>query len=147
MISTTFRDFVIRCRLDAVQLHGSEPPGECWLHRNLGLTVIKAFCIDEKFDFKTLEPYKDAVDYYLFDTKTPQHGGSGKKFNWDILHGYDNSKPIFLSGGIGPDDAAGIKKLGGLNIHAVDINSRFETAPAVKDIGLLKTFFQNIRSC
>jgi phosphoribosylanthranilate isomerase len=139
------RDFTIRCQLDVLQLHGNEQPGECWLHRNLGLTVIKAFSVDESFDFKSLEPYKDAVDYYLFDTKTPQHGGSGQKFNWDILQQYDNSKPIFLSGGIGPNDAEEIKKLKGLNIHAIDINSKFETAPAMKDIGLLRTFFEEMR--
>lgn len=139
------RDFIIRCKLDAVQLHGKETPGECWLHKSLGLTVIKAFSVDESFDFNVLEPYKDAVDYYLFDTKTAQHGGSGQKFNWDILQGYNNSKPIFLSGGIDVDDVAAIKSLKGLDIHAVDINSRFETAPAMKDIEKLSSFFKAMR--
>jgi len=139
------RDFIIRCKLDAVQLHGNEAPGECWLHRSLGLTVIKAFSVDDSFDFKVLEPYKDAVDYFLFDTKTPQHGGSGKKFNWDILKGYDNSKPIFLSGGIDVDDVVAIKSLKNIDIHAVDINSRFEISPAMKDIEKLGYFFEAMR--
>jgi len=92
-----------------------------------------------------LEPYKDAVDYFLFDTKTPQHGGSGKKFNWDILKGYDNSKPIFLSGGIDVDDVVAIKSLKNIDIHAVDINSRFEISPAIKDIEKLGYFFEAMR--
>ena len=140
------RDIIHHHKLDAVQLHGSETPGECWLHRSLGLIVIKAFQVDESFDFASLKPYADAVDFYLFDTKSPTHGGSGKKFNWDILNKYDNHKPIFLSGGIDVDDVEAIKSLSHVNIHAVDINSRFEIAPALKDIEKVKSFVDQIRN-
>lgn len=139
------REIIFHHKLDAVQLHGKETPGECWLHRSLGLTVIKAFAIDEQFDFSVLEPYVDAVDYFLFDTKTPQHGGSGVKFNWDILKNYNNAKPVFLSGGIGEDDVAAIRALTHLDIHAVDVNSRFEVSPGVKDVDKLKRFFDQIK--
>lgn len=140
------REIIHHHKLDAVQLHGNETPGECWLHRSLGLTVIKAFAIDEAFDFDTLVPYQDAVDYFLFDTKTPKHGGSGVKFNWDILKNYNNAKPIFLSGGIDVDDVPAIKALGHLNIHAVDINSRFEISPGMKDVKKLQSFFSAMRN-
>jgi phosphoribosylanthranilate isomerase len=139
------REIIHHHKLDAVQLHGNETPGECWLHRSLGLTVIKAFPIDASFDFTTLEPYQEAVDYFLFDTKTPKHGGSGQKFDWEILKRYNNAKPIFLSGGIDVDDVTAIKALTHLNIHAVDVNSRFEKTPAVKDIEKLKRFMIELK--
>lgn len=139
------REIIHHHKLDAVQLHGNETPGECWLHRSLGLTVIKAFPIDASFDFTTLEPYQEAVDYFLFDTKTPKHGGSGQKFDWEILKRYNNAKPIFLSGGIDVDDVTDIKALTHLNIHAVDVNSRFEKTPAVKDIEKLKRFMIELK--
>lgn len=139
------REIIHHHKLDAVQLHGNETPGECWLHRSLGLTVIKAFPIDASFDFATLEPYQEAVDYFLFDTKTSKHGGSGQKFDWEILKRYNNAKPIFLSGGIDVDDVTAIKALKHLNIHAVDVNSRFEKTPAVKDIEKLKRFIIELK--
>ena len=80
----------------------------------------------------------------MFDTKSNGHVGRGQKFDWKILKHYDNEKPFFLGGGIAPEDARIVKQLANLNIHAIDINSRFEIQPGVKDISKIKTFKQEI---
>lgn len=125
-------------KLDMVQLHGDETPEYCQQIRSF-VKVMKAFGIDEHFDFKALELYKNCCDYFLFDTKTSEYGGSGKQFNWDVLKKYDNSVPFFLSGGLGLEE---IEKLQitnyKLNIIAVDVNSRFEIEPGLKDVKKLK---------
>ncbi|MBN2520377.1 MAG: DUF559 domain-containing protein [Bacteroidales bacterium] len=131
--------------LGAVQLHGEETPELCNQLKEAGLIVLKAFRISSSFDFKQLEPYKKSINYFLFDTYTEQYGGSGQKFNWDILRNYDNEIPVFLSGGISPDDAKKIQSMNWLNIYALDINSKFEIEPALKDIEKLKTFIKTIR--
>ena len=131
--------------LDVLQFHGNESPGFCEELKSLGYTIVKAFGVDKSFDFDQLNGFNPHCDYFLFDTKSPAYGGTGIKFDWELLKGYDNSKPIFLSGGIGPNDAEAIQKINGLNIHALDINSKFETEPAFKDIALLKKFFAGIR--
>ena len=87
-----------------------------------------------------MKPYELTVDYFLFDTKTPLHGGSGQKFDWSILGSYDLEKPFFLSGGIDLEDLESVKALNIPQLYAVDINSRFEIAPAVKDIQKIKSF-------
>lgn len=131
-------------RLDFVQLHGSEPPEYCEDLTVSKINVIKAFQVGKKFDFSTILPYKPVCRYFLFDTKSNGHGGSGQKFDWKILQHYDNEKPFFLGGGIAPEDARIVKQLANLNIHAIDINSRFEIQPGVKDISKIKTFKQEI---
>ena len=132
--------------LDVIQLHGHEEPELCQKVKETGLEVIKAFQVKEAFDFFSINAYKPVCDYFLFDTATKGYGGSGYKFNWDILKDYDNEKPLFLSGGIGPDDAAEVEKLGWLNIKAIDINSKFEIEPANKDIEKLKSFILEVRN-
>ena len=132
--------------IQTIQLHGAENPEYCTILKELGYTVIKAFGVDENFDFKELDKYQSCCDYFLFDTKSDNHGGTGKKFDWEILNNYNNSKPIFLSGGIGPEDAEDIMNLKDLNIYSLDINSRFEIEPALKDIEKLETFINIIRS-
>ncbi len=130
--------------LQLVQLHGDETPGFC---KNLflkGIKISKVFQISEDFDFKKLSTYKDVCDYFLFDTKTKLYGGSGRKFDWHILENYDNEKPFFLSGGIDVDDVKSIKVLSGLNIHAVDINSKFEIEAGLKDIGKVGLFMEEL---
>jgi len=82
----------------------------------------------------------------MFDTECRTYGGSSRKFDWDTLSQYDNEKPVFLSGGIGPEDANSIKEFNILNIHAVDINSRFEKAPGLKDISKIRKFIKKIKS-
>lgn len=129
-------------QLKAVQLHGSESSeyaGELKSAFN-GLEVVKAFGVDEDFDFAVLENYNDSVDYFLFDTKTKGHGGSGKTFDWKILESYTLDKPYFLSGGIDLEHAGAIAGISDERLYALDINSRFETEPGVKDVERIKAF-------
>lgn len=132
-----------------VQLHGSETPELCQSLKNEGLIVIKAFQIDNNFDFNKLTQYKDSVNYFLFDTKTKNYGGSGKKFDWTLLKNYNGEIPFILSGGIGPNDALALienKEIKKLKIHAIDINSKFENAAALKDINALNHFISTIKN-
>ena len=133
-------------QLDAVQLHGQESCSYCKVIKNYGLKVIKSFSIKNTFDFNTLEDYENSCDYYLFDTKGKLPGGNGFTFDWKILNEYPSQKPFFLSGGIGVDNLNEIKKLvkTKLPIHAIDVNSKFETAPGNKNIELLKKFKKEI---
>ena len=133
-------------QLDAVQLHGQESCSYCKVIKDYGLKVIKSFSIKNTFDFNTLEDYENSCDYYLFDTKGKLPGGNGFTFDWKILNEYPSEKPFFLSGGIGVDNLNEIKKLvkTKLPIHAIDVNSKFETAPGNKNIELLKKFKKEI---
>jgi phosphoribosylanthranilate isomerase len=130
--------------LNAVQLHGQEPVKYCIALKGLlddaGVVLIKAFGVNEQFDFNTLNAYANVVDYFLFDTQTPDHGGSGKTFNWSILSNYSLNKPYFLSGGIGPESMEQLKEINDPRLYAIDINSRFELAPGLKDIDKLNDF-------
>jgi phosphoribosylanthranilate isomerase len=126
-------------RFEAIQLHGNEPAGYCREIKKEGVEVIKAFGIHEKFDWKLLEPYFDVVDYFLFDTYTSAHGGSGKSFNWEVLKEYPFEKPYFLSGGIGPDNIESALTIQDERLYGLDINSKFEDSPGLKNIELLKT--------
>jgi phosphoribosylanthranilate isomerase len=131
--------------LTSVQLHGSENPGFSRELKASGLEVIKTFHIGPGFMFESLKPYEAACDFFLFDTKSELSGGSGKKFGWEILDSYNIDKPFFLSGGIGPDDITSIKSLKNRGLFAVDINSRFEISPAVKDVEKVKAFIKEIK--
>jgi len=132
-------------QLQCVQLHGSEIPDYCNKLKEDGLTVIKAFKTDlETLTCKTA-PYKYSCDYFLFDSPTPKHGGSGEKFDWAILKEQHISLPYFLSGGIAPGDATIIKNFDLHGLHAVDLNSRFEVEPGIKDIGRIKSFIEDIK--
>ncbi len=133
-------------RLDYVQLHGNETPEYCKNLANSGIQVIKAFGVDDEFSFSGMAEYIDHCRYFLFDTKAPFVGASGKKFNWKVLDSYTHSTSFFLSGGIGPDDAGEIEGLNHLNIHALDINSRFELRPGYKNIDMIKQFIEKIRA-
>lgn len=140
------REKVIRYNLDAVQLHGNETPLECLMHKLSGTKVIKAFQIHEQFNFNSLKPYQESTDYFLFDTQSRQHGGSGNKFNWEILGNYSLDKPYFLSGGIGPDDVEKISQLNHPKPYAIDINSRFEVTQGFKNIQLIEQFINTLRN-
>jgi phosphoribosylanthranilate isomerase len=131
-------------KIKTIQLHGHETPAFCKQLKEKGFKIIKAFSIDEHFDFKSLQPYKPYCDYFLFDTKGANYGGNGKNFNWDILKKYDNEIPFFLSGGIDMKNAEDIKNIKGLNIHAIDINSCFETEPGLKDIKKISEFISKL---
>ena len=139
-------DKVNTLKLKAVQLHGSESPEYCEALKSTfsTLEVIKAFGIDEDFDFSDLEPYLDVVDYFLFDTKTKTHGGSGETFNWSVLERYTYSKAYFLSGGIDLEHGPAIKKINDERLYALDINSRFEIEPGLKDAEKIKEFIKEM---
>lgn len=130
--------------LNFLQLHGNE--SEAYIaalkQQLLGskIKIIKAFGVDENFDFSQLEPYQNVVDYFLFDTQTPDHGGSGKQFNWALLEKYNLSTPYFLSGGIDLESTEALKMINDNRLYAIDINSKFETIPGKKDINKLKEF-------
>lgn len=138
-------------QLLTIQLHGNEDPQFCQtLKRKLkGIEIIKVFSIKDKFNFKELNAFDAVCDYYLFDTKGKLPGGNGYKFNWGILMGYPSTKPFFLSGGIDFDDLETIQKFiqrpESKYCHAIDVNSKFEIEPGLKDIEKLKDFIKRIK--
>ena len=129
-------------KLEAIQLHGLESPEFCEKIKNLGVEIIKAFSIDENFNFNVLEKYELCSDYFLFDTKGKSPGGNGISFDWEILRNYKYEKKFFLSGGISIESINAIKKIKKLSLplFCVDINSRFELNPGEKNIELIKSF-------
>lgn len=125
--------------LKIVQLHGNESLEYCSKLKSQGIKIIKVFSIENDFDFENLNPFEAVADYFLFDAKGKFPGGNGTKFNWQTLKNYNSEKPFFLSGGIGIDEIENIRNLN-LPIFAIDINSKFETEPGLKNIGLIKQF-------
>ena len=134
--------------LDVVQLHGSESPA--FLHdlRNAlagDVLIVKAFSIATRDDLLQTSLYEGIADYFLFDTKAQLVGGNGRKFDWSVLAHYDGSTPFLLSGGIGPDDASRLSVFSHPRLAGIDLNSRFEAAPALKNVELLKQFLYDIQ--
>jgi phosphoribosylanthranilate isomerase len=105
--------------------------------RKKGMKVIKAFQVSNSFDFKKVEAFEGCIDYALFDTKTPNYGGSGEKFDWTLLNSYKLNIPFFLSGGISLEDIDDIEQLDLPKLFGIDVNSRFEVSPGLKDIDKL----------
>lgn len=137
------------CGLYLVQLHGDENPRYCEQVANY-VTVVKAFRLREGEDILwRAKDYQDAADMFLFDTEGAGYGGTGKKFNWDILKGGNVRKPFFLSGGIQPEDVDLLKAFENetvaKDLFAVDINSKFELAPGLKDMEKIKTFVKALK--
>jgi phosphoribosylanthranilate isomerase len=132
--------------LEWIQLHGKENPKTCQILKNQGLKIIKAFRVDENFEFSKTNPYESMADYFLFDTKSNLPGGSGKKFDWNILNKYDGNTPFLLSGGIKPEDAEEIKKINHPQLAGVDLNSGFEDEPGLKNIEKLKNFITELKA-
>lgn len=130
--------------IDFVQLHGDESAEYCDVLSQTGLEVIKAFQVGSDMDFRVTEAYAKSCRYYLFDTKTKHYGGSGQRFDWSVLSQYHNEIPFFLSGGIDLDNVDEIKNLEKLNIHAIDINSKFEHSPGLKDIEKIRKLTEKI---
>lgn len=127
--------------LDYVQLHGEESPEYCrelhrfWQYSSVRKAkLIKAFSVDEDFDFRQTQAYASYCAFFLFDTKGPNYGGNGAPFNWELLKQYNGAIPFLLSGGIDEDMAVAIRQLDLPQLSGVDINSRFETAPGEKDV-------------
>ena len=141
---------VVNYKLDLVQLHGHETPT---LIRNLRRTLadirpvkfIKAISVGSREDIATYKDYEDCVDYFLFDTKCQTVGGSGNQFDWSVLDAYDGDLPFLLSGGIGPDDAERVKAFHHPKCIGIDLNSKFEVEPGLKDVGKLKSFLEKVK--
>ncbi len=137
--SETIRTAIRTHTLDIVQLHGDETPELCRELRTTAI-VIKAVGIANEIDFRIIPQYYGTVDYLLFDTKTPEYGGSGVVFPWEVLRNYTGETPFFLSGGIGPESVPELKQLKHTQLAGIDLNSRFETAPGIKDPVLVRQF-------
>ena len=142
---------VYNYKLDWVQLHGSESPVMIDnLKRTLipdikpDIKIIKAISVNTKEDVEKWRQYRGHVDMLLFDTKCKTVGGSGEHFDWSVLDSYDGDIPFLLSGGIGPDDAERVKAFHHPQFAGIDLNSRFETSPGVKDVNLLKEFLNKV---
>lgn len=139
---------VDECGLYLVQLHGDESPRYCEKISQY-ITVVKAFRIqpDDNIAWK-IKDYYEAADMYLFDTEGTNFGGTGKKFDWQLLKDMNINKPFFLSGGIAPDDVESIKAFMqqpvAKDLFAIDINSRFETTPGIKDIEKVRSFINSV---
>lgn len=136
--------------LDMVQLHGDETPRFCEQLANY-ITVIKVFRLSENDPVDWLiRPYQEYCDMFLFDTEGVGYGGTGKKFNWDMLLPADIDKLFFLSGGIEPGDlerlCAFAREPVARKLFAIDINSKFETSPGVKDLKKVRTLLDGLRS-
>ena len=142
---------VVNYKLDLIQLHGHETPT---LIRNLrrtldpdirpGIKFIKAISVSSRDDIATYKEYADCVDYFLFDTRCRSVGGSGQQFDWSILDSYDGNLSFLLSGGIGPDDAERVRNFHHPKCIGIDLNSRFETEPGMKDIAALRHFISQL---
>lgn len=138
------------CGLYLVQLHGNESPRYCEKISQY-ITVIKAFRVSagDNISWK-IKDYHEVADMYMFDTEGTGFGGTGKKFDWQMLKDTNISKPFFLSGGIAPEDAAAIQQFQqqsvASDLFALDINSRFEVSPGVKDIDKVKRFISDTKS-
>jgi phosphoribosylanthranilate isomerase len=131
-------------RLDYIQLHGQESPEQISHLSPLTshLSIIKAFNIATAEDLLQTQPYEGVADLFLFDTKGKSVGGNGEKFDWDVLDAYHGSTPFLLSGGIGPDDAERVNAFHHPKCIGIDLNSRFELSPGLKDINKLKDFLK-----
>lgn len=144
---------VYNYKLDYIQLHGNEPRETL---ENLRATIdpdikpkikiIKAISVSSAEDIKKYKEYVGAADLFLFDTKCKTVGGSGEQFDWQVLQAYDGDVPFLLSGGIGPDDAERIKNFHHPKCIGIDLNSKFEIEPALKDVEKLKQFLVKVKS-
>ena len=133
--------------LDAIQLHGNESPEQIshLLSLTSQLSIIKAFNIATAEDLKSTASYTGLADYFLFDTKGQSVGGNGEKFDWSVLSNYEGDTPFLLSGGIGPDDAARVSSFRHPKCVGIDLNSKFESSPAFKDVTTLSRFLNEIK--
>lgn len=140
-------------RLDILQLHGNETPAMIRALRTSvvkqvrpDIKLMKAISIGHKGDMEAYRRYEDDVDMFLFDTRCETVGGSGRQFDWTILQAYNGNKQFLLSGGIGPDDAKHVMQIQHPMMLGIDINSKFETAPARKDAGAVRKFIDELAS-
>lgn len=130
--------------LSFLQLHGDESPEFCESLKNKGHQIIKAFRVDDHFDFNITKAYEAHCHYFLFDAKGKDYGGNGIIFNWDILNQYQGVLPFFLSGGINIDSAKSIIDFNHEKLFSLDINSGFEIEPGLKNIHLIQKFISKL---
>lgn len=131
--------------LDIIQLHGHETPEYMRELKTVQVKLIKAFNIATEADLAITKPYEGIADYFLFDTKGKSVGGNGEKFDWTVLDAYQGKTPFLLSGGIGPDDAKRVNAFHHPKCIGIDLNSRFESAPALKDVLSLHRFISELK--
>lgn len=139
-------------QLDYVQLHGDESPEYCrelqtyWTISSMrSAQIIKAFRVDEAFNFSKTQPYERLCAYFLFDTKGKEYGGTGHRFDWSVLHKYMGMTPYLLSGGIDESMAEEIRLLNFKQMEGIDINSRFEIKPGLKDVAKIERFINKLK--
>lgn len=130
--------------LDFVQLHGDETADQCRKLNDSGLRIIKAFALDDEFDFNKTRSFKNVVDYFLFDTKGKLYGGNASAFNWNVLNRYDQEVPFFLSGGLSPANIGQLGDVAKMNIHALDFNSGVEEAPGLKSLEKVRAALKHL---
>jgi len=140
---------VDECRLHMVQLHGDESPRYCEKIADY-VSVVKAFRLSENDSVQwMIRPFMDVCDMFMFDTMGAGYGGTGKKFDWNMLQGQTIGKPFFLSGGIEPGDEERLKSFTtepvAKALFAIDINSKFELAPGIKELDKVKIFAGNLK--
>ena len=143
---------VYNYKLDYIQLHGNEPRDTL---ENLRATIdpdikpkikiIKAISVSSAEDIKKYKEYVGAADLFLFDTKCKTVGGSGEQFDWQVLQQYDGETPFLLSGGIGPEDVERLKAFQHPKCIGIDLNSKFEIEPALKDVEKLRKFLLKVK--
>ena len=143
---------VYNYKLDYIQLHGNEPRETLENLRativpdiNPNIKIIKAISVSSAEDIKKYKEYVGAADLFLFDTKCKTVGGSGEQFDWQVLQAYDGDVPFLLSGGIGPDDVERIRNFHHPKCIGIDLNSKFEIEPALKDVEKLKQFLVKVK--
>lgn len=132
-----------RYRLHRLQLHGTETPEYC-AALNHRWPVIKAFAVDGDFDFGDTDKYAGSCTHFLFDSAGAQRGGNGFAFDWRLLDAYPGETPFLLAGGIAPEDARSILHLKHPRFTGVDLNSRFEREPGLKDVAKLDRFLDEL---
>jgi len=139
-------DIAKEMQLDYIQLHGDETPSFCREVKERGYSVIKAFHIETEHDLSSIDKeYHNNCDLLLFDTKCSGYGGSGKQFDWNILNNYTGPTPFFLSGGLGIENLDNVKNFKNKYFMGVDLNSKFESSPGIKDIKLLEQYITEIQ--
>ena len=131
---------VAKYQLHYVQLHGDESPDFCRRLQAEGCAVIKAFSVSSETNFRQTLSYEPFVDYFLFDTKSSKFGGTGKRFDWNVLEAYQGNVPFLLSGGIGAEHVNDLRMLTHPLMAGIDLNSRFELSPGLKDVELIEWF-------
>ena len=136
---------IAKYQLDYVQLHGDETPDFCSKLKEEGYAVIKAFSISSEADLSQTLAYEPFADYFLFDTKGSGYGGTGKRFDWTVLEAYRGNVPFLLSGGIGPEHVYELQAFQHPLMVGIDLNSRFEVSPALKNLVDIERFSVHIR--